>query len=301
MARDLSDRAYKQVFSNPQVLRSFLTDFVPEPWVALVDFSSLRVASAEFPEISRGRRTGDLLLELTLADRSRALVFLLLEFQSNPEAMALRLLEYMLRIYRRQRERSAGKLSVVAPMVIYNGDRPWREDVRFAGSFRVGHESLRRFIPDFSYLLVDVKELDEGRLRELGSEVACFFLLDKTDLRQAEAAARRIGGIFRELVQGLPAAVRRVLEDYVLELISLRGERRMLADSELRTLLYSERGVGMLAQSIERLYEKGRVEGRVEGVQGVARRMLAEGFSVEEIARATGLPEEKIRALEGRP
>ena len=55
------------------------------------------------------------------------LIFILIEFQSTYERMMLRLLEYMLRTYREQFKTSS-KLSVVVPVVIYNGVEEWKED-----------------------------------------------------------------------------------------------------------------------------------------------------------------------------
>ena len=39
------DNSYKLLFSHPEMVRDLLVGFVHEPWVALLDFSTLEVAS----------------------------------------------------------------------------------------------------------------------------------------------------------------------------------------------------------------------------------------------------------------
>jgi predicted transposase/invertase (TIGR01784 family) len=49
--------------------------------------------------------------------------------------------------------------------------------------------------------------------------------------------------------------------------------------------------------AIEEAHEKGWEEGREEGMEQAAKNLLAMGITVDEIARATGLPLERVRSL----
>ncbi len=42
------DQAFKEIFSNRRMMRSFLRDIIAERWVSLIDWSSVRVASSHF-------------------------------------------------------------------------------------------------------------------------------------------------------------------------------------------------------------------------------------------------------------
>jgi hypothetical protein len=203
------------------------------------------------------KREADLLVELGLKGGRRLLIYLLLEFQSTAEPMALRLLEYLLRAYRAQR---GAPLSAVVPIVVYNGGRRWKEPARLIEQFALPDPALRRFVPDFTYLLIDMGALDEVALRRLGSEIAALFLLEKTSYTDPRAAATRIVRIFSEVVRGLPAEVRSLLERYIAGAAAHRG-----ADStRWAPLIYSKSGGGMLGESLDRMVRKGRNQGRRE-------------------------------------
>ena len=159
-------------------MKSLLTNFIEENWVTLIDFSTMKVKTSTFKGISEDKRESDLLLEFSLKDNTKILIFILIEFQSTYEQMMLRLLEYLLRVYREQLKTS-NKLSVVVPIIIYNGSEAWKEDTRFIRYFQVPDEDLKKYIPDFEYILVDVNRLDDELLGRLKSEVSYFFLLDK--------------------------------------------------------------------------------------------------------------------------
>ena len=118
--RNFYDDSFREVFSNVSVVKSLLTDFVGEDWVTLIDFSTMKVKTSTFKGISEDKRESDLLLEFSLKDNTKILIFILIEFQSTYEQMMLRLLEYLLRAYREQLK-TCDKLSVVVPIVIYNG------------------------------------------------------------------------------------------------------------------------------------------------------------------------------------
>ncbi len=234
------------------------------------------------------------MVELGLKSGSRLLIYLLLEFQSTAEPMALRLLEYLLRAYRAQR---GAQLSVVVPIVVYNGGRRWKEPVRLIEQFAVPDPALRRFVPDFTYLLIDIGAIDEGLLRRLGSEIAAFFLVEKTRFDDPGKAAARIVGIFSQIVSALPADVRSLLGRYVAGSAAHRG-----ADSKRwAPLIYSKSGGGMFQEGLDGLVRKGRNqglrEGRRKGQLESARRMLARGFSVADVVDLTGLPEADVRKL----
>ncbi len=108
------DDSFREVFSNVSLVKSLLTNFVEENWVTLIDFSTMKVKTSTFKGISEDKRESDLLLEFLLKDNTKILIFILIEFQSTYEQMMLRLLEYLLRVYREQLKTS-NKLSVSSP------------------------------------------------------------------------------------------------------------------------------------------------------------------------------------------
>ena len=288
------DDSFREVFSNVSLVKSLLTNFVEENWVTLIDFSTMKVKTSTFKGISEDKRESDLLLEFSLKDNTKILIFILIEFQSTYEQMMLRLLEYLLRVYREQLKTS-NKLSVVVPIVIYNGSEVWKEDTRFIRYFQIPDEELKKYVPDFEYILVDVNRLDDELLGRLKSEVSYFFLLDKTNLHKVEKASERIQNIFREIKDMYPG-LSKLLGRYVLGLLNYKG----IEVEQIVDYLSEGGGKSMLAQSIEEIRREGLEKGIEKGHKDLletAKRMLLEGFGVEKIARLTGLSDEEIRKL----
>ena len=238
------------------------------------------------------------MLKFPLIEGGEIYVYLLIEFQSTPERMGLRLLGYLLRIYEKQLK-DHGRLFPVAPLVIYNGKKRWTKEPAFEKAFESVDESLAPYIPHFRYLLIDVVRLDEALLRELKSAVAYLFLIDKSDIRAKDHAIGRIIGILRELY-GKDKELYTIIARYISGLYEWKGIEAVKLEEWIH-----EGGTSMLAESIDELKaenrregkREGRREGRHEGKREAARKMLEKGYPVEEIAEITGLSVREIQGL----
>ncbi len=174
--------------------------------------------------------------------------------------------------------------------------------VYFVRYFQVPDEDLKKYIPDFKYILVDVNRLDDELLGRLKNEVSYFFLLDKTNLHEVEEASERIRNIFREIKDRHPG-LSKLLGRYMLGLLNYKGvEIEQIVD------YFAEGGKSMLAQSIEEIRQEGIQKGRQEGLEEglekghkdlveTAKRMLLDDFSVEKIEKLTGFSAEEIEKL----
>ena len=125
------DGAYHMLFSHPEMVEDLLKQFIAEPWVAQLDFSTLELLNSAF--FSKGfiRREGDLIFRIQDQSQQPVYLYLLLEFQSTPDPwMAVRLQVYVGLLYqqliRDKRLTSQGLLPPVFPLVLYNGDTPWQ-------------------------------------------------------------------------------------------------------------------------------------------------------------------------------
>lgn len=123
------DHSYRHLFARPQLIEELIREFVPEPWVQGLDFSTLERVNATFISHHLKRSEGDMIWKLRRRDG--APVFLFIEFQSRTERfMAIRLMGYGAALYQdliAQRElNSDGQLPVVVHLVVYNGGGRWR-------------------------------------------------------------------------------------------------------------------------------------------------------------------------------
>ena len=316
------DNAFHEIFSNPEIIQSLLFYFVGEPWVKLLDFSSLKVMKSTFKGISTGKRESDLILTFRVNKQVEVQIILLLEFQRKSENMMLRLLDYLLRAYNKALD-SSNKLPVIIPIVIYNGTSRRKERGRFIEYFKIPHPGLIKYIPDFEYILIDERSFDDEFLRRIKSAAAYFFLIDRTDFHNRKEAAERIIDILQNLKKTNPD-IFSLLGNYVQSLLSYIGVELKRVNSYL-----DEGGKTMFLESLEKLKEESIADGRAEGLeqgleegrqlgieqgmeqgkqQGIAEginkthietamRMLAKGYAIEEIVELTGFSAVEVNKL----
>ncbi len=78
------DLSYRALFSFPRMVRELVCEFVDEPWVEKLDFTTLQRVNASHVSADQLKsREGDLLWKLRLRDGTPVYVFLLIEHQSR--------------------------------------------------------------------------------------------------------------------------------------------------------------------------------------------------------------------------
>ena len=296
-----------EIFSNRKIVQSLLEDFVKEEWVELIDFSSMEATKSVFKGISDSKKESDLLLKFNLKNKEhrKFYIFILMEFQSTSKPMILRLLEYLIRVYRKQKI-NLKTLYPVIPIVIYNGKKKWSEKNSFIDYFPYIPNKIKRYIPDFEYILIDIARFGDELLETLKDAVSYFFLLDKTDIKEKDKAATRIIWILRELKKADPE-IFKLLGRYISGLLKYKGVEIKKINEYI-----SDRGESMLAQSIDELREEGREEGREEERKKqeeirkyelkqekleTVKKMLAEGLNIKMISHISGLRISEIEKL----
>ena len=62
--------AFTEVFSNRKIIESLLRDFVGEPWVSQIDFTTMSIRKSVFKGIRKVKRESDLLMTFQRKDGS---------------------------------------------------------------------------------------------------------------------------------------------------------------------------------------------------------------------------------------
>lgn len=195
------DAGYKNFFSNPEMVASLLREFVPEDFVAELDFSTLERCSGSYVTDDLRERHDDVVWRVGWKD-GWCYVLLLLEFQSSPDRwMALRMLSYttllLLDLVKSGQVCADGKLPPVFPLVIYNGSRAWRAPREAGKLFAAMPKSLRAYCPEFGYFLLDESRVPEEALKRSSGLAAQLLRLERArDLDEVRI-------IVRELVERL--------------------------------------------------------------------------------------------------
>ena len=167
------DSGYKLLFSHPELVADLLRGFVPEPWVAEVDFATLTPVKGSYVSDSLRQRHDDVVWKVRLREQW-LYIYVVIEFQSEPDPfMALRLLVYVGLLYqdllRRQELPADGRLPPVLPMVLYHGAAPWTGAVAFQDLLAPAPPGLERYQPRFRYLLLDEERYPATALDNVSS------------------------------------------------------------------------------------------------------------------------------------
>ena len=269
--RKFYDESFLEIFTNRKIVKSMLEDFVAEDWVKLIDFSTMKAKISVFKGISDSKKESDLLLEFKIKkDETKCsaaqvvnqveslYIFIFLEFQSTSKAIILRLFEYLARIYKKQRKKNRILFPVV-PIVVYNGKKNWTEKNTFKDHFFIYTDEIGKYIPDFEYILIDINCYDDDMLEDLKDAVSCFFLLDKTNLKERDKAAERIIRILK-ILKDADKETFNLLGRYITGLLKYKGVEINSINEYI-----NDGGKSMLAQSLDELFEQGIEQGIEQG------------------------------------
>ena len=196
------DPAYKQFFSNPEMVESLLRDFVSADFIADLDFSTLERCSGSYVTDDLRERHDDIVWRVGWKKGSWCYVALLLEFQSTPDHwMALRTLSYttllLLDLVKMGNVRENEGLPPVFPIVIYNGGKAWKAPQEVAALFAPMPEGLKYYRPQHRHFLLDESRVPGEELDKSKGLVAQLLRLERA---QEPEQVRRI---VRELIARL--------------------------------------------------------------------------------------------------
>jgi len=132
------DKFFKETFSRPEVIRSFLEEYLPDAVSAVLNLDLLELQKDSFITAELQEYFSDLLYRCPLREEGTDIfVYLLLEHKSTPERLTpLQLLEYMVRIWLQLTRQGVRQLPEIVPIVVYHGQSRWRVAQDFAELFR---------------------------------------------------------------------------------------------------------------------------------------------------------------------
>jgi predicted transposase/invertase (TIGR01784 family) len=270
------DHSYKQLFSNPELVRDLLQGFVLEDWVHDLDIATLERVNSSYISDDLREREDDIIWRVKLGS-SWIYVYLLIEFQSTVDRyMALRLLTYLGLLYQDLVKSKSlptdGKLPPVLPLVLYNGDKKWNAAISISGLIQDVAGDLAKYRPDFQYLLLEENRysLDNLPTRNL---VSAVFQLEKS---QSPEDIRAVVSFLIQWVKSPEqASIRRAFTVWINRvLLPVRMPGQEVP--HVNDLLEVE---NMLAERVKEWTREWTEEGLQKGLQKGLQRGKQEGFS----------------------
>ncbi len=306
MASNHHDTGYKELFSYPEFVQQLIEGFAPSDIAGLMDFSTLENHSGNYITPLFEEKIEDVVWSVEVAWQGmtqRVFLCILLEFQSTVDrTMPIRLMHYVACFYSellKQKVITPGQgLPPVFPVVLYNGSKPWTAPLDIHEMVQPEPpEFLQVYQPHLRYYLVDEGRYTDEDLGLRQTPLSGVFSVENAG-ESWEALQRAVDRVVA-IIQADPNKGR---TDRIITRWLKRHLHRLAAGVNLERLESLVEDKDMLAENLENLVKKerleGRQQGRLEARQETARNLIKLGvLSDEQIADATGLTVEGVQAL----
>ncbi len=285
IVRNFPENGLKQVLSSPGNVRDLLT-LAKAGMLPRMDFTGMQIDPTTYVTAEYRHVTSDLVLTLPLLPsrksrrRRRLILSVLIELQMQPDRlMLLRVLEYLVQIWRHQAKqygekhssRVSVKLHPVLPIVLHTGSYSW-DKLGTLLDLMDDAEAFREFTPAFEPLFVSLPDVTEAELENTGGFFGQVLALVKTREATRSAFAQRLDRTVTK-VQEMPSEER---------------PRRMELLSYIDAAVYHWRGRSehsFLRQRIDAALKDDETRLEMEMIRKTMAQAEAERYTLEERKR----------------
>ena len=156
------DKFFKQTFSRVDVVQSFIEEVFPSSIRDKINLNSLKLMNGSFIDADLAEHLADLVYEVEYAGE-QASITLLFEHKSYQEDFPeWQLLRYMTNIWKEEQKQKK-KSKIVIPIIVHHGKTAWKK-VSMKNYFGNPSVDLRRFLPEFDYLLFSLNDFEDYQI-----------------------------------------------------------------------------------------------------------------------------------------
>ena len=266
------DKLFRKTYGDKENARSFLTNYLPDQVLKLVDLSTLEISKDSFIEKELADYYSDILYRVMFKDGSAGFIYLLFEHKSyHDKYVHLQLLEYMVKIWRlyikqHKHKGKSVKLPIVIPLLICHAGKERPEDtVRLTSLLSGPVDDLAGYIPDFGFELYDLHRFSDDQIKgTIMSRVMLllFKYIFKPELRYKLPEIFSLLRALMEKETGL-----QYLETMIRYLASVLDEEDLSLQQikEMAEQAISKETGGYIMTLAEKLRKEGEKRGLIEG------------------------------------
>jgi predicted transposase/invertase (TIGR01784 family) len=301
------DKFFKEIFSKRKNVRDFIEKFLPEEIVSRLKLSSLKPDNNSYIDEKLKEYFTDLVYDCPYNENHEIIIAILFEHKSKIEKYPhLQLMQYYLNIWQSNIKQQKN-LTPVIPIIVYHGKRGWK--VRKLSQYFNGiDETLKRFMPEFDYLLIDLtkiaeKELIEKNLNSISLLISLYLMkniFNEEELNRNLEKFIKSGEEYFDSEEGA-----KFIETFMLYLLNTTKVEKEELVKVIKKV--SKRGGEIAMTTGEKIRQEGRqeglkeglkeglLEGRQEGLQIGIKNMYSQGITQEEIMRLLKVDKNFVR------
>lgn len=304
------DKYFQSSMNNLIVAKDFFASYLPEDLRGAVNLNSLKLEKGSYIDKELKQLMSDILYSVNI-DGDSGYLYLLVEHQSKADKMMpFRVLEYTCRIIRRDLNNGKKFLSVVIPLVLYNGKikYPFDNDVFSLYSDKTQSNLAKKTLCK-PFTLVDLYEIPDSELKDDNWSNIMMLLMK-------HIYSRDLIDVIESLINRLNVLFEGVSEEYVWTSVNYVLATNDMTDYDYFSDLLSQVNPKIgedIMNTWERAFADGRQEGLnqgiskginqginqgiMEGVHKTAKNLLADGVDPEIVSRATGLSLKELERI----
>lgn len=306
------DKFFKHTFSDENVAKNFLENYLPRTVLAAIDTNSLKLQKDSFISNDLKERFSDLLYKIDINGETGYFYFLFEHKSYVSYDIFTQLLRYMADIWdKKMTKKNNWELPMVIPLVIYQGEKNWIIPKRLGDLLKGYHKlnnDLRKHIPDFEYLfynLTDYRNSTTNLDTKLIIYLRVIQAFSKTKQEDAEKIMIEITQYFLHMTN--ESERKRFLLTTLTYVYTVVKDLDEENEERINDLVSKQLpgGSDVIVTLAERYIEKGRVKGRVEGkaegrTEGkteIIKKLIIKGLPTREISELTELPKNEIEQI----
>ncbi|OLS03284.1 Rpn family recombination-promoting nuclease/putative transposase [Tissierella creatinophila] len=300
------DKYFRSTFGEIDFTKDFLTNYLPEELVKMIDMNTLTSQPTSYISKDFKEQFTDLLFRVDIMEKE-AYIYFLFEHKSYRDRMVIfQVLKYMIAVWeakiqdgldRRKNDRiiDTGDIEIplVIPLVVYHDKYRWNIK-RTLGEMIANYsdlpDSIKKYVPDFEYMLTDLSFSDEGE--GLSEDHAIVI----RTLNQARYASKdEILDIFTEAITVFTNNKDEDMVDYYIieSMTYILTVREDISAEELFEVAgqISKKGGELVMTAAEKLrkegikegIELGEQKGELKGIRKAIKRVLLRRFKTSNL------------------
>lgn len=306
------DKFAKTSLEHKEIAQDFFKAHLPEELQEHIEWKTLALQSGSFIDDDYRDKYTDILYRVDMFNQPGYLL-ILTEHQSTADRyMALRLLNYLCKIWERhakqhpkpdkQTRDKEGLLPLVYPITLYHGKvSPYPYSLDILDLF--AHKGLAKSVLHNPFPLVDLTNIDDNTLTKHGRAAVMEMIQKYIFQRDIMPAIKQLAQLGRfELIEALDDG------KYVIKVVNYALSKGEMPSPEklLETIIQAipeqedniMTGADMLRQQgREQGVQQGMKQGMKQGIHQVAKNMLAEGIDSSLVAKTTGISSDSIEKI----